>query len=235
MRQKPDAGNALFLILIGVALFAALSYAVTQAGRGGGTAQKEQVMLAISEMMQYGASIQQAAQRLKIINGCTDFNINYRSNLYYSGGSVYQISASPSDGSCGIFHTNGGGVPFKKPPATVERVATTDYQFTGRIAIPGVGTAEADAVMVVEITDEACLAVNSRVGVSGGTPVAKSDANWRFTTPESNWKVLSQWRIDNGHSHYSSEHNAMASLSGHTAGCFKIASASNYYHVIIER
>ncbi|MGB1077249.1 MAG: hypothetical protein ACPG05_02995 [Bdellovibrionales bacterium] len=71
--MKPrESGNVLFLILIAVALFAALSYAVTQSSRGGGDgATKEKNTFSGLEYVQIGRDIKVAVQRLMLIGGCS--------------------------------------------------------------------------------------------------------------------------------------------------------------------
>jgi type II secretory pathway pseudopilin PulG len=72
--EEPERenGNILFIILIAVALFAALSYAVTQSSRGGSKdASAELLELHTSEIFQYVASVQNALLRLRVVNGCT--------------------------------------------------------------------------------------------------------------------------------------------------------------------
>ena len=98
-------GNALFLILIAVALFAALSYAVTQSGRGNAGIEREQQMINQAVSEQCTASVNYAVNKLKLIVGCDSSEISYE----LADGSNANASA-PADKSCHIFHANGAGV-----------------------------------------------------------------------------------------------------------------------------
>ena len=66
-----EKGNVLFLILIAVVLFGALSYAVTNSMRtGSSTTEKEQAKLDQAEIDSYTAALNQGKMRLELINGC---------------------------------------------------------------------------------------------------------------------------------------------------------------------
>lgn len=100
-------GNVLFLILIAVALFAALSYAVTQSSRSGGDASRETNILNAAQLTQYPTSIRTAVLRL-VIDGFQDTNI-----LYTNPASIAAISSTEP---YQVFATIGGGAIYQNAP-----------------------------------------------------------------------------------------------------------------------
>lgn len=105
-----EAGNVLFLILIAVALFAALSYAVTSSSKGGGNGiTKDKVKLAAAELIQYATSVEQAVSRMMLINQCSENQISFE-NPIVAG---YTNGSSPADKSCHVFDVAGGGISKK--------------------------------------------------------------------------------------------------------------------------
>lgn len=95
-------GNALFLILIAVVLFAGLSYAVTRSSRSGGGIEKETTLLDASQITQYGSIVRQAVTRM-ILTGSIDLEIDYTppnvSNPYCE-----------TDPTHCLFYSDGGGI-----------------------------------------------------------------------------------------------------------------------------
>lgn len=103
-KNKPaDTGNALFLILIAVALFAALSYAITQSGRGGGTINKEQAVISAAQITQFPASVRNVVTRM-IITGTTADNLDFDTS---------------ATGEGAVFAPDGGGGVYLEPPANI--------------------------------------------------------------------------------------------------------------------
>tara|TARA_B100000686_G_C16661827_1_gene901388 strand:+ start:236 stop:961 length:726 start_codon:yes stop_codon:yes gene_type:complete len=125
MMQK---GNALFLILIAVALFAALSYAVTSSGRGGGTIDRELNTINTAVTQQCSAYMDYGKQKLTFMNGCTDSEISYE----YNGKNVN--ADAPADKSCHMFDSAGAGLT---PCAPDEDVAVTFGDTDTTFALPG--------------------------------------------------------------------------------------------------
>jgi hypothetical protein len=125
--EDAQKGNVLFLILIAVALFAALSYAVTDSSRGGvdGGSQETNKRTA-SEFVQYGISLNTAITRLRVLNQCSNEEISFEIAPFDGAGSRYNAN-SPADFSCHVFHPAGGGV------SNIERASTGQNWQIGRL------------------------------------------------------------------------------------------------------
>ena len=82
--MKRQSGNALFLILIAVALFAALSQAITNSSRGGGSVDREQAEIDASLIVQQGALVKNAVMRTRILDGNARISHNTTNGLVCS-------------------------------------------------------------------------------------------------------------------------------------------------------
>ena len=111
--MKFEKGNALFLILIAVALFAALSYAVTNSGRAGSGADRETALLDAAQLRNYSAQLQTAVNRLRLIGGGSPEEISFQHDA--SGDGVVSDSSNDfynpnTPTGCHVFRPEGGGV-----------------------------------------------------------------------------------------------------------------------------
>lgn len=90
------------MILIAVALFAALSYAVTNSSRGGGNIEKEQALIDEGLNENCTANIERGQNVLTLYNGCSNDEISYE----LTDGTNFNPDA-PVDKSCHMFDPNG--------------------------------------------------------------------------------------------------------------------------------
>lgn len=175
-RLRAAHGNALFIILIAVALFAALSYAVTQSGRGGGSVNKEQIVIKAANMVQYATNLRTAVQRM-VLNGTTAANLDLWTTAVYT---------PCTTGADCIFAAAGGGATSQRLPDLGDmdffhdglwRYSEVSDGVALRKKLPGnqfeeIGTTAADAYIYSYITyntngKELCTQINKNLGITG--------------------------------------------------------------------
>lgn len=235
-------GNALFLILIAVALFAALSYAVTQSGRGSGSAAKEQAVLEAAKLLQYATSIQQAVSRMRLMNGCADTSISFE-NTVVSG---YANASAPVDRSCHVFDAAGGAQTWQLPASGSG--TTSNWFFTGESCVYAIGTGvvgchgtngatDSDLVAAVSgISKDVCLQINRGLGINNpsGNPPQANNQTWLSPVT-----LFTGTYTQGGHA-VQSDKSGQADLFGKAVGCFNgdvFPATGTYtaYMVLIER
>lgn len=229
-----QSGNALFLILIAVALFGALSFAVTSMGRSGATdVTREQSVITASSMLQYGAAAAQATQRLMMINGCTAEQISLENpELAHPDpwGGTGNANA-PSDGRCHLFDSRGGGMAYRRNPTSLDDSVVSKYQrLTGRLAVIGVGEdghADLSLMTVLVMNDQTralCEAYNAGLGLPTTLQTDGINTN--------DMSVFRGTYTDPGTDaggHPRRVGDSATDLIGEYAGCFQSNGWGNYY------
>lgn len=168
-------GNVLFLILIAVALFAALSYAVTQSTRGGGgNASEEKTLLSAARLINYGSMMQATIDRMRISQGMdvTEMYVENDGTKWWDDTSRYCCLNTIPDPRRGLFHPDGGGLILQSfedlgtPFSGGTKFGHSTYVW-GRV--PNIGTDDqADLLLwTVGLRRDACEAINKKVGITG--------------------------------------------------------------------
>lgn len=229
-----ERGNVLFLILIAVALFAALSYAVTQSTRSGaGSSDNETSLINSAQLTQYPAGLRTAVVRM-IIGGVDVNNLEF--NVPSAFGSLSSLG-------WGVFHPEGGGATYTTAPGDVMANsqpgvwhfnAENQINLLGSssgVATPTTGTADLIAFLP-GISLSVCQKINGELGLPDGTPTAiPTETNIDMATNMNN--------VTNGLCNGGCADTIgldITALDGQPFGCFQQPAATyNYYHVLIER
>lgn len=224
-----EDGNVLFLILIAVALFAALSYAVTSSTRSSGGNSNETNLISSAQITQYPASVSTAIFRT-VVSGTAVSEIRFNRPSEY---------ANLDSTSIGVFHPAGGGSTYNPAPADVMVSGLAgQWVFNGNLEVPDIGLAGIGGndiiAYLIGIKQALCSKINDEHGLGTAIPVLDADRaalySVRMYDDGVNDYILptsDQPDIDDG----------SGAFDGQPFGCFQNAGGGDfvYYHVIVER
>ncbi len=174
--RPPERGSALFIILIAVVLFAALSYAITSSDRGSGDVEVERRALAGAQMIQYAGLVEQTVVRMMIMGvsaADVDLNPTNKSDVANSNPQNLTLGGGVADGagSDAVFAAEGGGIPFQAFPPEYEGSIGRRW-FVVYNAGNGIGSDENDAFLYATVSNDMCLEINKKLGLGNAAPPA---------------------------------------------------------------
>ncbi len=203
-RPSGQRGSTLFIILIAVALFAALSYAISRSSSSGKDLTQEKTHMLATEILDTGNRLAETVSVMRL-HGTKDTELSFEYDGNY-------VNAACLDETCKVFSFDGGGINWETPAPGANN--GEDWAYTGDIAISSIGTDAADLVAILPgLSVGACHRINVVLGLE-----AESAAP----------PVMSDFSAD----HFTGTYNVApvnfnpAALSGQKSGCFNIASLS---------
>ncbi len=187
MKRHSQSGNAVVVILIGIALFGALAFTFMQGSKSGqGNLTSQQAKIAAQELLDFFTAVDRAANKLRQ-KGCSENDISFSSPKDTGVFITFNSSATaPVDKSCHVFDENGGKLNMNMQwekyqtyavygPGDIN-VGNINFKWSG-FQIVNVGTAAPELAFVMAATKpEICDAYNELIGLKNYNPYV-SDAD----------------------------------------------------------
>ena len=218
--RQSEAGNVFLFILLGIVLFAALSFTVARGFRGNTTDKMtdRKADLAATEMINYAQRTERAVSRVRR-KGCSENEISFEN----PSDPAYTFATRDE---CKIFNRSGGGLTLTEPPQNAGGSgASLVWRFSGAQNIAGSMTAGGDLAVYISINRQTCIAINDRLGI---TPAAETPVDASAVTFA---KFVGTFASGNP------PNNEDASIQEELTGCVNLTGSGAYifYSTLLDR
>lgn len=246
--RNKEAGNALLFILLGVVLFASLTFVMSRGFGTEGTSKisDRRAELAASDILAYSKKIENAVNRLRQ-NNCSESDLNFDTPALTG----YDNTNAPADGSCDIFSSEGGRVSYQAPQKDWNDSAFdpspfyNEWAFIGSSSVYDVGTVKGSCnsasnrnacvelfLLLPYVKKELCMKLNDKLGIPNTGDDAPRDAGLnavKFTGTFS----YTPYELGN-------EAGTSVNLRGKNSGCYSVKRGTgeivhHYYQVLLAR
>lgn len=228
--RRAESGNVLFLILVAVILFAALSYAVTRSTQTNGNQVDEGTTISAAQIAQYPSGTRTAILRM-IIAGIPAESLKFNP--------PEDFGALADTDEC-VFHPAGGGAVYQMADhGVMASDLSGKWHFNAEFEIEHIGLqvpSDAQGNDIVAflpgIREGVCARLNREAGIQGAIPNLTADLSAQYTED-----MDDQYAMPSGEASLGlSAGNGSGGLSGQPFGCFRNNGGEYvYYHVLVER
>ncbi len=220
--RPAESGNVFLIIMLGIILFAALSFTVSRGMRSGNTSamSAQQAELKASTILTSAQKVQRAVDRLRR-KGISESDISFDQTIVAT---VYDHGQPATNA---VFDPTGGALNWQTPPEDAND--GSDYLYTGSTCIAGIGTGasgcDSDAASNEEllmalpnVNDSVCTAINDRLNITG----IPADTGGGASTTEFVGTFADDTEI-------------ILAGGPFNAACFSRGGNNHFYQILIER
>ena len=228
--RQAESGNVLFLILIAVVLFAALSYAVTSSTRSNNNNNESIDIIGSAQLNQFPTSLRIAIMQM-LIQGTDAIELEFNAPENFD-----DINSIPA----AVFHPQGGGLEYQRgAPDLMASGNQGMWHFNAEFEIDNIGldaTTDLSGNDIIAflpgIKRGVCSKINEKAGISGAIPNSTSDLSSRYTLDMDDTYSLPSDEFILG----TAGGNGTDSLTGMPFACFQNNSGDYvYYQILVAR